>query len=275
MLLITGVSARQTKQFVWFYFAYNWFISLGTQYVKYFPKLRVWFFLLNPTPGVEISAKLQRIQKQVIHLRCPRHLRPSCWRNVSWKPRPAFQSHVSSASASPSCGSCGDARYGLHWDPNCYHRHRRQYLEDVANCGQFQPRFYRWRRHQIRRQPITKQPDQKSHSSEKERITGNSRTKPPSLSTDQFNLWPMKRNEILTSFWLQQVSSVEARICDSVPKRWNNMATNWMIRINPKKKTNTKPIGSSRSGSFVIKTFHSQRKIFSSSCCVDSQHFSF
>ena len=47
---------------------------------------------------------------------------------------------------------------------------------------------------------------------------------------------------------------------DSVPKRWNNMATNWIIRIRPKKKTKTRPIGSSCKYSLVIKTYIIKKK---------------
>lgn len=42
-----------------------------------------------------------------------------------------------------------------------------------------------------------------------------------------------------------KLRSVDARICDNVPNRWNNMAVNWMTRIRAKKKTNTSPMGSS------------------------------
>jgi len=47
---------------------------------------------------------------------------------------------------------------------------------------------------------------------------------------------------------------------DSVPKRWNNMATNWIMRIKPKKKTKTRPIGSSCKYSLVIKTYTKFKK---------------
>ena len=48
------------------------------------------------------------------------------------------------------------------------------------------------------------------------------------------------------------VSSVEARICEMVPKRWNNIATNWMIKMRAKKNTNTRPMGSSCRYSFEM-----------------------
>lgn len=47
-----------------------------------------------------------------------------------------------------------------------------------------------------------------------------------------------------SDFFLQKFSSVEANICDRVPKRWNNIAVNCMTKINAKKNTNTRPIGS-------------------------------
>jgi hypothetical protein len=59
--------------------------------------------------------------------------------------------------------------------------------------------------------------------------------------------------ESSSDFLLQvRLSSVEAKICEIVPKRWNNIAVNWMIKINAKKNTNTKPIGSSWRYSFVM-----------------------
>jgi len=53
------------------------------------------------------------------------------------------------------------------------------------------------------------------------------------------------RVRFLTFLLQYQLSSVEARMCEMVPKRWNNMAKNWITKIRAKKNTNTKPIGSS------------------------------
>lgn len=53
----------------------------------------------------------------------------------------------------------------------------------------------------------------------------------------------------------QKFSSVEAKMCDRVPKRWNNMAVNWMIRMRAKKNTNTRPMGSSCRYSLLMCTW--------------------
>lgn len=50
-----------------------------------------------------------------------------------------------------------------------------------------------------------------------------------------------------------QPSSVPARICDSVPNRWNSMAMNWISRITANDSRNTIPIGSSSRYSRTIK----------------------
>lgn len=56
-------------------------------------------------------------------------------------------------------------------------------------------------------------------------------------------------------FLLQQkFNSVDDKICANVPKRWNNIAQNWMTKINAKKNTNTKPMGSNCRYSFDMWT---------------------
>lgn len=54
--------------------------------------------------------------------------------------------------------------------------------------------------------------------------------------------------------FLQQSKLVLARMWASVPNRWNNIAVNCMTNISAKKKTNTRPIGSSCRYSFVMCT---------------------
>lgn len=44
-------------------------------------------------------------------------------------------------------------------------------------------------------------------------------------------------------------------MCEIVPNRWNNIAVNWMTKINAKKNTNTKPIGSNCKYSFDMCTY--------------------
>jgi hypothetical protein len=44
-------------------------------------------------------------------------------------------------------------------------------------------------------------------------------------------------------------------MCEKVPNRWNIIAVNWITRIRAKKKTNTRPMGSSWRYSFDISTF--------------------
>lgn len=58
------------------------------------------------------------------------------------------------------------------------------------------------------------------------------------------------------AFFLQhKLSSVDAKMCEMVPNRWNNMAVNWITRIRAKKNTNTKPMGSSCRYSLVMITW--------------------
>lgn len=55
----------------------------------------------------------------------------------------------------------------------------------------------------------------------------------------------------------KKLSSVAAKIWAMVPKRWNNMAVNWMTKMRAKKKTNTRPMGSNWRYSLVMCTCNS------------------
>lgn len=62
-------------------------------------------------------------------------------------------------------------------------------------------------------------------------------------------------NQIFTFLEQNQLSSVDANMCDMVPNLWNNIAENCMTKIKAKKNTNTRPIGSNCKYSFEINTW--------------------
>ena len=61
-------------------------------------------------------------------------------------------------------------------------------------------------------------------------------------------------SERISSFLWKQERSVEAMMCEMVPKRWKSMATNWMRMMAKKKNTSMIPIGSRCRYSLVMMT---------------------
>ncbi len=82
------------------------------------------------------------------------------------------------------------------------------------------------------------------------------------------NTWSLTSSSLLLQ---RQFSSVEARMCEMVPKRWKIMATNWMMMIREKKNTRTIPMGSRWRYSFVTRIWNKDDNSIFKIC---TSHFS-